>query len=93
MELFFDWDPQKAVLNERKHGISFNEAATVFSDRQLLVMSDPKHLEDEERFLAIGMSSRQQLLLVVAKDLSDHRLRLISARKTTATERKSYEQR
>ena len=93
MELFFDWDPQKAVLNEKKHGVSFNEAATVFSDRQLLIMSDPKHSEDEERFLAIGISRRQQLLLVVARDLSDNRLRLISARKATAMERKSYEQR
>jgi uncharacterized DUF497 family protein len=93
MGLFFDWDPHKASLNERKHEVSFNEAATVFSDRQLLIMSDPDHSENEERFIAIGTSSKGRALLVVAQDISDDRLRLISAGKTTASERRDYEQR
>jgi uncharacterized DUF497 family protein len=93
MDLQFEWDPRKALLNEKKHGVSFNEAGTVFSDRQLLIMTDLAHSDDHDRFVAIGLSARGRLLLVVAKDVDDDQLRLISARRVTSAERTSYEQR
>jgi uncharacterized protein len=93
MDLLFEWSPQKALLNERKHGVSFSEAGTVFSDRQLLILPDSERTGDEGRFVPIGFSDKGRLLLVVAKDMADERLWLISARRPTNAERTNYEQR
>ena len=94
MELFFDWDVRKARTNLRDHRVSFEEAKTVFNDSLLLTFPDEFHSETEERFISIGYSSKQRLLLVVhtEHDTEDEILiRIISSRKVTAAERKTYE--
>lgn len=87
----FEWDPRKAVSNIKKHGISFDEASTVFGDPLSLLLADPDHSEDEQRFLVLGMSV-QARLLVVAFAERPPRTRLISARLATRHERGVYEQ-
>ncbi len=90
-EYHFEWDPAKARENLRKHGISFEEARTVFSDDQALMSGDPDHSDDEERFLLLGMSSTLRILTVIHCYLAgDGSIRLISARKATRTERAQY---
>lgn len=86
----FEWDPRKPAGNLRKHGIDFAEAATVFGDLLGVTVPDPDHLHDEARFLTIGLSSRNRLLIVSHAD-RDNRLRIISARELTRKERKVYE--
>jgi hypothetical protein len=86
----FEWDPQKAGLNLERHGVSFTEAITVFGDPLEVTISDPDHSEGERRFLSLGMSEARRLL-VVAYTERGSRIRLISARETTARERKVYE--
>ena len=84
------WDPEKARRNQAKHGIDFAEAATVFRDPLLLIMPDPKHSQDEERWIALGKSIRQILLVVVhTEDVQT--IRIISARKAEPRERRQYE--
>jgi uncharacterized DUF497 family protein len=90
MALQFEWDKNKAFDNKRKHRISFEEAATVFGDPLTLTISDPLHSEGEQRFVTIGMSYRQNLIIVVHCD-RDERIRIISARKATKREREEYE--
>ncbi len=87
----FEWDNNKAALNIRKHGITFEEAGTVLADFLSITIPDPLHPKDEERLVTIGRSERQQLLVVVHTESGDV-IRLISARKATAHERKRYEQ-
>jgi uncharacterized DUF497 family protein len=87
----FEWDRHKAELNYRKHGVSFEEAATVFLDDFAATLADPDHSEIEERFVTFGVSSRGRLL-VVAHTYREHQIRLISARRATAQERKIYEE-
>jgi len=84
------WDPAKAALNLGKHGVDFEEAATVFRDPLLLVQPDVEHSEEEERWLALGKSARQ-LLLVVVHTENEQTIRLISARKAEPRERRRYE--
>jgi hypothetical protein len=84
------WDPVKATANAQEHGITFDEASTVFGDPLALLMSDPDHSEDEERYLLLGMSN-QQRLLVIAFVERPPRTRLISARRATRRERRRYE--
>ena len=94
MEFIFEWDADKAKSNLGKHGVSFEEAKTVFSDPLLLTYPDDFHSATEERLLSIGYSSRQRLLLVVhiERDLDNELLiRIISSRKATAAERETYE--
>ncbi|CUS03478.2 conserved protein of unknown function [Candidatus Promineifilum breve] len=86
----FEWDPAKAVANLRKHGVSFDEAATVLADSLSLTVPDPDHSQDEERYITVGLSISRRLLLVAHTD-RDRRIRLISARELTATERIAYE--
>jgi len=86
----FEWDPQKAELNRRKHGISFVEAATVFSDPLAITFDDEPHSADEERFITIGHSSRGELL-VISHTQRGTALRVISARRATAHERRTHE--
>ena len=86
----FEWDPRKSEINIRKHGIPFNEAATVFGDELAITVLDPDHSDDEERFITIGWSNHRRLLMVSHTDRDD-RVRIISARELTSSERKAYE--
>jgi uncharacterized protein len=87
----FEWDENKNRINQRKHGISFDEAKTVFYDEEALVIDDPEHSEEEERFIILGLSAKANLLVVChcCRD-SDTVIRIISARKATKTETKYY---
>ena len=87
----FEWDPDKALRNLSKHGVSFQEAATVFGDPMAVTYFDPDHSEEEDRFLTFGHSSAGGLLVVSHTDRED-RTRIISARRATRKERKSYEE-
>ena len=91
MALRFTWDARKAAANVRKHGVSFAEAATVFGDPLSITISDPDHSEDEERFLLIGRSTRQHLVVVAHVERGDT-IRIISARPATRRERLAYEE-
>jgi len=86
----FEWDPRKAAQNERKHRVSFEQAATVFGDPLALTFADPDHSDKEYRFLTFGRS-RKSWLLVVSHADRDGTTRIISARKMTATERRICE--
>jgi len=87
----FEWDPRKAESNVRKHGVTFDEAATVFGDPLSLLMPDPDHSLNEERYLVLGMSNQQRLLVVAFAERPPH-TRLISARPITPLERRRYEE-
>ncbi|NGZ09171.1 MAG: BrnT family toxin [Nitrospira sp. LK70] len=91
MGYLFEWDPVKAEANVRKHGVTFDEGATVFGDPLNLLMADPDHSLDEERYLLLGVSNRRRLL-VVAFGERPPRTRLISARRATRQERRRYEE-
>jgi uncharacterized DUF497 family protein len=87
----FEWNPRKAEINHRKHGVPFNEAATVFGDELAITVLDPDHSDDEDRFITIGWSNRRRLLIVSHTDRGN-RIRIISARELTQSERKDYEE-
>ena len=89
--LSFEFDPDKAAANLKKHGVSFDEAATVFNDPLSSTLPDDQHSNDENRFITVGMSIKQRLLFVVYTE-TDSRVRLIGARLVTAAEREQYEQ-
>jgi uncharacterized DUF497 family protein len=89
--LHFDWDPRKASANRSKHGVTFEEALTVFADEAALLIPDPDHSEDEDRFVLLGMSAMLRVLVVVHCDLEPANvIRIISARKATRTEQRRY---
>jgi hypothetical protein len=87
----FEWDEKKAHRNEKKHGVSFREAVTVFGDALELTMSDPAHSEGEYRFLSTGKSVNGRVLVVSYTERYDDRIRIISAREATKQEQKQYE--
>ena len=87
----FEWDPEKAAGNLRKHKVSFTEAATVFGDSLGTTVVDPDHSADEHRFITVGLSSSRRLLMVAHADRSGG-IRIISARKLSQRERKAYEE-
>jgi uncharacterized protein len=87
----FEWDPDKATQNYRKHRVSFHEAATVFAEPLAVTYHDPDHWLSEERFITIGMSRNGRVLMVAHSDRGEN-IRIISARKTTLRERKHYEE-
>lgn len=89
--MIFEWDPSKAAKNRRKHGVSFHEEATAFGDPLALTYQDPDHSDQEQRFLTVGVSSSRQLLIVAHTERGD-RIRIISVRLTTLSERRQYEQ-
>lgn len=90
--LRFEWDENKNLINQRKHGISFDEAKTVFYDDEALVIDDPEHSEEEERFIILGLSNKTNLLVVChCYRASEAVIRIISARKATRTETSFYE--
>lgn len=89
--LHFEWDEEKATANVKKHGISFEEAKSVFRDERAKLISDPDHSEDEDRFVLLGLSETLRLLVVChCYRGENHVIRIISARKATTKESKSY---
>ena len=89
----FEWDENKNEINQRKHGISFDEVTSVFRDTFAIVFDDPDHSEYEDRFLIIGMSTIKRICIVSHCYRGfDDRIRIISARTATKSERKIYEQ-
>jgi uncharacterized DUF497 family protein len=87
----FEWDANKAASNARKHGITFHEAATVFGDPLAITYADPDHSVAEARFLTVGMSQSGRVLIVSHTDRHED-VRIISARATTRSERRHYEE-
>jgi len=88
----FEWDPEKAARNLRKHKVSFIEAATVFSDSLSITVADPDHSAEEKRYITVGQSIRQRTLIVAHTERGDL-IRIISARELTRAEREAYEKR
>lgn len=93
-QLLFEWDENKNSINKKKHGVSFEEAKTVFYDENALVIDDPDHSEQEERFIILGNSNIANLLVVChCYRESESVIRLISARKATKNETSVYYER
>jgi uncharacterized protein len=91
MNMAFKWNAAKAALNRKKHGISFEEAKTVFLDENAIVIHDPEHSNDEERFIILGLSDVSRLLVVCHCFREDEGIiRIISARKATKRESNQY---
>ncbi len=89
--LIFEWDTNKAKKNIKIHGVSFDEASTAFKDTLSLTIYDPLHSDEEDRFVLIGDSYRNRLLVVV-HTVREDKIRIISARKVIKNERKQYEE-
>lgn len=90
-DIAFEWDATKASENKKKHGISFDEAKTVFFDENAKVIHDPEHSENEERFIILGLSSVTRMLVVChCYRKSDSVIRIISARKAIKKESTQY---
>jgi len=87
----FEWDPVKAAANQRVHGVSFEEASTVFGDPLSQTTADPDHSGRESRYLLLGISTWQRLLVVIHTERGES-IRIISARKATRAERQQYEE-
>ena len=85
----FQWDAQKAATNQVKHAVSFDEASTVFGDPLAATIPDPEHSAHEERFVTTGHSASGRVIVVVHADRGDD-IRIISARRATAGEKKKY---
>ncbi len=93
-ELRFEWDPQKGHTNRRKHGVSFEEAKTVFSDDNALLLDDPDHSDREARFVLLGLSATLRVLVVChCYRLPGDVIRIISARKADRREQATYAER
>ncbi len=90
-ELVFEWDPKKSASNEKRHGVSFEEAKTVFTDQFARLIADPDHSEKEDRFILLGTSIHSCLLVVCHCVRTNDSIRIISARKADKQERKLYE--
>jgi len=95
MEMIFEWDEYKARANLEKHKISFDEARTIFADPFLVTFVDEIHSDKEERFISIGLSESNRVLLAVHTEREEKNetivIRIISCRKATTIERKRYE--
>ena len=90
-QIRFEWDSRKATSNEKKHGVSFEEAQSVFFDEQALLLEDPHPRHDEERFVLLGLSASLRLLVVVHALRERDVIRIISARRATRKETTEYE--
>ena len=86
----FEWHLEEAHKNLTKHGVSFDEAASVFGDPLAVTIDDPDHSQEEQRFLTTGLSKHQRLI-IVAHTAIESRVRIFSAREVTSAERKQYE--
>ena len=92
--LEFTWDKRKAADNLRKHGVSFDEASSVFTDDSALLLGDPEHSTEEARFLLLGLSAELRTLVVChCYRASEDQIRIISARKASRPERRQYAER
>lgn len=92
-DLRFQWDERKAATNRRKHGVSFEEARTVFFDDRAMLISDPNHSQDEDRFVLLGLSVRLRTLIVChCYRQDDDVIRIISARPANRAEHQQYEE-
>lgn len=91
MSLVFEWDADKAAANQKKHRVTFKEAATVFADRLAAIFDDEAHSEEEQREIIIGHSAENRLLLVSFTERAGA-IRIISARRATKRERQDYEE-
>lgn len=90
-EISFQWDPKKSRSNLAKHGVSFEEAQTAFLDEEALLIEDPDHSEDEDRFLLLGLSSAlREVIVSHCYRQNDGVIRIISARKAVPRERRQY---
>lgn len=87
----FEWNPEKAELNLKKHGVDFSEAETVFGDSLAKIFDDEEHSFDEKREIIIGHSIQNRLLIISFTERENNTVRIISARKTTPKERRDYE--
>jgi len=87
----FEWDPAKARLNRRKHGVTFQEAASVFGDALSLTYSDPDQSDSERRFMTMGSSSAGRILIIAHTEFNDS-IRVISAREASKHEKRHYEE-
>ena len=92
MALRFTWDARKAAANVRKHGVSFEEAATAFGDPLSITVPDPDHSGTEERFVLVGISESHRHLIVVHLERARDAYRIISARPASRRERRQYEE-
>lgn len=93
-DLQFEWDEQKNAANRRKHGVSFEEAMSVFSDERALLIDDPEHSDEEDRFILLGISNNLRMLVVChCYRATDDLIRIISARKATRGEQRQYSER
>lgn len=90
--MLFEWDPAKAAANEEKHGVQFIHAASVFLDPLAWTFADPDHSAGETRFITIGREFAGQVLVVAHVELSEERIRIISARRATKREQYAYEE-
>lgn len=88
----FELDPAKAAANLRKHGVSFEEASTVFYDPLAVTGPDPDHSRGEQRYVTFGMSSSERLLVVGHTDRGEETIRIFTARPATPNERRIYEE-
>lgn len=91
MELTFEWDEQKDLSNQRKHGVGFDEAKSVFGDPRSITIADTQHSDDEDRYIDIGISSRGRLIVVSYTERRPT-IRIISCRKAAKSEQRAYEQ-
>ena len=91
-ELVFEWDPKKSASNRKKHGISFEEAKSVFTDQFARLIADPDHSDNEDRFILLGVSIHSRLLVVCHCVRTIDSIRIISARKADKQERNLYEE-
>ena len=96
MKIVFEWDENKARINLEKHKIGFDEARTIFADPLLVTFVDELHSDKEERFISIGLSRRNRILLAVHTEREEQNetiiIRIISCRKATQTERRRYDE-
>ena len=88
--MIFDWDDSKAESNKKKHGVSFAEAATAFSDPNAIEFLDEKNSQKEDRWILVGLSARSQVLLVVFVEREEKLIRIVSARKAVKEEVNQY---
>ena len=91
MSLVFEWDPRKATLNRKSHGVTFEEASTAFGDPLSITVPDPDHSRGERRYVTIGVSATGAALVVCHTDRSG-KIRIISARRATKQERRAYQE-
>ena len=91
--MIYEWDRNKAAKNQQKHGISFEQAASVFLDPLAITFDDPDHSAEHRRFITIGMTTNHRLVFVAHVHVDNDRIRIISARATTRRETYDYQER